>query len=201
MKTLGRDGEVDPAPGLPHAAEAILHCSIFATEATGGVSRRAKCYRTKIRRAKTPVTETSVSKEGTGVGPEAQREYLARMRERYVGATRREKGRLLDEAVAVTGRHRKALIRCWRRDRPSRRRRGGRPTRYGPAVVRALSAIWIAAGYPWSVRLKALLPTWVPWARRRLALTPATETGHPVEAPHSAEDRSLGRDRARLHGD
>ena len=111
------------------------------------------------------------------MGPEAQREYLARMRERYVVATRREKGRLLDEAVSVTGRHRKALIRFWRRERRSRRRRGGRPTRYGPAVVRALAAIWTAAGYPWSVRLKALLPAWLPWARRRLALTPPTEAG------------------------
>ena len=112
------------------------------------------------------------------MGPQAQREYLGQMRERYVIADRKGKGRLLDEAVAVTGRHRKGLIRAWRGGpRPPGRRRVGRPTRYGPAVVRALVAIWTAAGYPWSVRLQALLPTWVPWARRRLALTPATETG------------------------
>jgi hypothetical protein len=112
------------------------------------------------------------------VGPEAQREYLARMRERYLMAKRPEKGRLLDEAVAVTGRHRKGLIRAWRAGpRPMQRRRAGRPTRYGPAVVRALVAIWTAAGYPWSVRVKALLPTWLPWARRRLGLTQTTEAG------------------------
>jgi hypothetical protein len=35
-------------------------------------------------------------------------------------------------------------------------------------VITALHAIWQAAGYPWSVRLKALLPLWLPWARRRL---------------------------------
>jgi hypothetical protein len=109
------------------------------------------------------------------VGPEARREYLGRMRERYVRASRREKGRLLDEAVTMTGYHRKALIRTWRAARPARRRRGGRPTRYGPAVVRALTVIWTAAGYPWSVRLKALLPAWLPWARRRLTVTPAIE--------------------------
>jgi hypothetical protein len=34
-------------------------------------------------------------------------------------------------------------------------------------VVGALRRIWEAAGYPWSVRLRALLPTWLPWARRR----------------------------------
>jgi hypothetical protein len=100
------------------------------------------------------------------------------MRERYLIATWREKGALLDEAVAVTGRHRKGLIRAWRAGpRPVRRRRTGRPTRYGPVVVRALVTIWTAAGYPWSQRLKALLPTWLPWARRRLALSPTTEAG------------------------
>jgi hypothetical protein len=38
-----------------------------------------------------------------------------------------------------------------------------------------LRAIWTAAGYPWSVRLQALLPLWLPWARRRLRLTAALE--------------------------
>ena len=56
----------------------------------------------------------------------------------------------------------------------TRRRRGLR-VEYGPEVLAALCAIWTAAGYPWSVRLKALLPAWVPWGRRRLRLTPATE--------------------------
>jgi hypothetical protein len=39
-------------------------------------------------------------------------------------------------------------------------------------VIQALTTIWEAAGYPWSVRLKALLPAWLPWARRRLTLSP-----------------------------
>ncbi len=59
----------------------------------------------------------------------------------------------------MTGYHRKALIRTWRAQR--RRRRGGRPVRYGPGVIRALVAIWTAAGYPWSVRLIAVLPVWL----------------------------------------
>jgi hypothetical protein len=81
----------------------------------------------------------------------------------------------LDEAVTMTGYHRKALIRAWRAERPARRRRGGRPTRYGPAVVQVLTEIWTAAGYPWSVRLKALLPAWLPWAQRHLAVPPALD--------------------------
>ena len=53
--------------------------------------------------------------------------------------------------------------------------RRGRSTHYDAAVGRALRAIWEAAGYSWLLRLKALLPMWLPWARRRLALSPATE--------------------------
>jgi hypothetical protein len=41
-------------------------------------------------------------------------------------------------------------------------------------VVTLLAAIWEAAGYPWSVRLKAILPNWMPWIRQRYK--PSTET-------------------------
>jgi hypothetical protein len=97
------------------------------------------------------------------------------MRERYERAPRREKGRLLDEVCDVTGYHRKAVIRRLRRPAPRRRGRRGRPPRYGTDVLAAVQAIWRAAGYPWSVRLKALIPAWLPWARRRLRLTPTVE--------------------------
>lgn len=110
------------------------------------------------------------------VGPQATREYLAQMRERYEQAKPAAKGPLLDEICTLTGYHRKAVIRLLRRPAATRPRRPrGRQLAYGPEVVVALRAIWMAAGYPWSARLKALLPAWVPWARRRLRLTAATE--------------------------
>jgi hypothetical protein len=33
-------------------------------------------------------------------------------------------------------------------------------------VLSVLAAVWAVAGYPWSVRLKALLPSWLPWIRK-----------------------------------
>src|SRR5215218_8817378 len=83
------------------------------------------------------------------------------------------------------------------------RRRRGRRIAYGPEVVAALRAIWTAAGYPWSVRLKALLPAWVPWARQRLRLTPATErallriSARQIDRRLQADKRTL---RTRLYG-
>ena len=139
------------------------------------------------------------------MGPQARQEYLAQLRDRNLRTARREKGRMLTEAVTVTGYHRKAIIRAWQRPAARRARgpRRGRPTRYDAAVVRALRAIWTAAGYPWSRRLKALLPAWLPWARRRLALSPATEAK--VRAISARQiDRALAPDkrtiRRRLYG-
>jgi len=46
---------------------------------------------------------------------------------------------------------------------------------YGPQLVSILKEVWAAAGYPWSVRLKALLPEWMPAIRRRFRLSPEME--------------------------
>jgi hypothetical protein len=114
------------------------------------------------------------------VGPRAIGEYLKRMRERYERAKGDKRTELLNEMAAVTGYHRKALIRAMNRPAgaapAARRKRRGRPRRYGPRVVGALRVIWEGAGYPWSARLQALLPTWLPHVRRHLAISDETET-------------------------
>ena len=113
------------------------------------------------------------------MGPRAIGEYLKRMRERYERAKSEKRTELLNEMAAVTGYHRKALIRAMNRPARAsgamRQKRRGRPRRYGPRVVGALRVIWEAAGYPWSARLKALLPTWLPHVGRHLAIAAETE--------------------------
>lgn len=101
------------------------------------------------------------------------RVFLARMRERYRAADRATKSQLLDEVCEVTGYHRKSVTRRFGRAPTGAPRRRGRPVQYGPTVVGALRRLWVAAGYPWSVRLRALLPAWLPWARRHWRLSPA----------------------------
>ncbi len=38
-----------------------------------------------------------------------------------------------------------------------------------------LAALWEAAGYPWSVRLRALIPVWLPWMRKRFSMSAKLE--------------------------
>jgi hypothetical protein len=103
----------------------------------------------------------------------ARREYIRAIGPRYQLAGRAEKGRILDEFCQVTGYHRKSALR--RLHAPPRSTTGagrrGRPVVYGPAVASAIREMWAAAGYPWSVRLQALIPLWLAWARRRFHLS------------------------------
>ncbi len=89
------------------------------------------------------------------------RDYADAMRRRYLGAKKRERGRLLDEFCLTTGYHRKSAIRVlgqWTTARPDRR---GRERQYGPAVAAALKDLWEASDHLCSKRLAPFLPTLV----------------------------------------
>jgi hypothetical protein len=69
--------------------------------------------------------------------------------------------------------------------------------------VTVLAALWEAASYPWSVRLKALLPLWLPWAKRRLSIPPQVERQLLTISPSTIDRRLQGRKRRlkrRLYG-
>ena len=71
------------------------------------------------------------------------REYVEAIRGRYLGVTRKEKGRILDEFNNVTSLHRKEairLLRCEGQVKVSRKRR--RPRCYGSDVISALRVVW-----------------------------------------------------------
>lgn len=90
-----------------------------------------------------------------------RRKYLKRMRERYWGADRVGRGELLSEMEAVTGLHRKSLIRLVRAPTLERKRRHRvRGRTYGPEVDDAIRVVWESMDYICAERLTpALLPT------------------------------------------
>jgi hypothetical protein len=122
----------------------------------------------------------------------SRREYWRQIYPRYQRARRAERQRILDEFCANCGYHRKHAIRLLNSSPPStqpvpkRRRRG---VTYGPQLISILKAVWEAADYPWSVRLKALLPEWMPWIRRRFRLPPELEKQLLQISPRSIDYR------------
>jgi hypothetical protein len=111
------------------------------------------------------------------LGSKGRWEYLRAIYERYQKARRKDKKAILSEFCANAGYHRKYAIRLLNGVRPEKRPRPPRRrgVSYGPETPAVLTAVWEAAGYPWSVRWKALLPLWMPWIRKRLRLRPEVE--------------------------
>jgi transposase InsO family protein len=101
-------------------------------------------------------------------------EYFRAVYARYRQAERRQKQVILDEFCANTGYNRKYAIRLLNGPVPERVRPPGRRRRvptYSSATIAVLARLWEAAGYPWSVRLKALVSLWSPWIQKRFRLT------------------------------
>jgi len=95
------------------------------------------------------------------------REYTEAVRWRYSLASKKEKGKILDEFTKVTGCHRKAAIRLLRREnQPKMNRKRGRRRQYGDAVAGALRVIWEATDRLCSKRLHPFLPELVKILRR-----------------------------------
>jgi len=128
-------------------------------------------------------------------------EVIARKRKAYEKASKREKSRMLDELVELTGYHRKSLVRGFRRCRHGqgkRRSPPGRPPRY--EVVRpALHKVWGAAFFACGKRLRPFLPELVRLLKAGGELTvTATEEGLLLSMSAATMDRLLSKERAQL---
>jgi len=128
------------------------------------------------------------------VSARAKREYVEAIYQRYRRAKRAEKRQILDEFCHVAAYHRKSAIRLLSGPAPGAAVRPPRhrDLRCSAAAIAALRAIWEAAGYPWSRRLKALLPLWMPWARHRLRLRPAVERQVLAISPRQMDRCGIG---------
>jgi hypothetical protein len=111
------------------------------------------------------------------VGRWSRWDYLREIYARYLKASRQEKTRILTEFCKVAGYNRKYALRLLNGERPKRvpPTKRKRRRKYSLRTVELLRVIWDAANYPWSVRLKALVPLWLPWVRKHAKLSPRVE--------------------------
>jgi len=135
----------------------------------------------------------------------SRREYLRAIWDRYRRSKSDQKGKILDEFCRVCGYNRKYAIGLLSRPRPTGRPRPRKPRgySYSRAMIGVLASVWEAAGYPWSVRLKALLPLWLPWIRRHYVLSRETEQQLLRISPRQIDRRLRSRKnqlRHRLYG-
>jgi hypothetical protein len=112
----------------------------------------------------------------TKMSQQGKREYVERLRHRYLQASRSEKTKILDEFVAVTGLHRKSAIRALRQGYQLGRERRGRKRKYTGAVVAALVEVWRVCGCICGKRLQPFLPQMVAVLERHEELLLDEET-------------------------
>jgi len=131
------------------------------------------------------------------MGKNSRREYFQRIFQRYQSAGLAEKSRILDEFCQVCGYNRKYAIAKLsgpppeaERKKPAKRRR---KFRYNSGVIAILAALWSASGYLCSVRMKAMIPRWLPWIRKQFALNAATERDLLSISPRQIDRRLQGR--------
>jgi hypothetical protein len=136
------------------------------------------------------------------VSTATRQDLLQAVRERYRGSLKEEKLRILDEFVAVTGYHRKHIIRLFNMAplaaRPGRR---ARLPVYDEGVREALILWWEASDRVCGKRLKPLLPLLVTALERHGHLTlDVTVRARVLAASAATLDRMLRPARASVAG-
>ncbi len=130
-----------------------------------------------------------------------RKELLAAVGTRYRAASRREKARILDEFVAVTGYHRKHTIRLLNSDTALARSRAPRNRLYDEAVKQALIVLWEASDRLCGKRLKAAIPILISAMERygHLDLHPSVKE-RLLQVSAASIDRFLSETRRHIDG-
>lgn len=128
----------------------------------------------------------------------ARREYLMRIKKRYLKAPWKKKSSMLNEFCSATGLHRKYVIDCLSAKRDldfdAKKPRAKRKIRYGNDVVFFLKKIWEMLDCPCGERLKPILPEMVRKVRQFHELDiPDSVADKLVTISHSTIDAKLAR--------
>ena len=112
------------------------------------------------------------------MGKRTKWEYFRAIYQRYQKASLSMKTQILEEFCHVCGYNRKYAITKLNGPTPQFKppaKHQRRSLTYSSQALSILQAVWEASGYPWSVRLKAVLPLWLPWVKKHYSLTPKIE--------------------------
>jgi hypothetical protein len=105
-----------------------------------------------------------------------RRKYLRKMKSRYIKAKRQERSELLDEMEAITGLHRKSLVRLMHSSLERKSRSQQRSKTYGAEVSTAIRVIAGSLDYPCAERLTPNLA----WMAKHLAAHDELEVSDPL---------------------
>lgn len=138
---------------------------------------------------------------------DSKHELAAQLQRRYMKASKSERGRMLRDFVETTGYHPKYASQLLRHGppKPQKRRRRGRPPRYGLAITVALQKVAEALNWICGKRLQGALADVVPVLEQQgalrlssedraalLSLSPATIDRRLAVARRRARPRGLG---------
>ena len=90
---------------------------------------------------------------------QSKQAYLAKIKDRYRKASKRGKSRILDEFCEICGHHRKHAIRLLRSDGRCKKKRPGRPSKYGADTVAHCGGS-MDGNVVWSLTLTDVLTGW-----------------------------------------
>jgi hypothetical protein len=129
----------------------------------------------------------------SGMSRQTKNEVMSKLRRRYLSAGAKHKRKLIDEAVALLGYHRKAAIRALRSEPVARV--GvitGRPPEYHAVELRpVLRAVWSAANYPCGRRLAGMMADWLAGFEQHEKKVPAPVREQLLAASPRTLDRLL----------
>ena len=138
-------------------------------------------------------------KGDTIMGGDSRREYLIAIRQRYLVASKEEKGLILQEFCEVCKYHRKHAIRALnQRKRGPTKRAGRKPIYHSPELLRALKRIWLATDQICSKKLVAAIPLWLPFYGGTYGKLSAKTKDQLLSVSAATIDRLLAKTRAKI---
>lgn len=101
---------------------------------------------------------------------------LSEYRKMYRNSSKLERGRILDDFCKLTKYHRKYAITLLNKDDVVLKVMKNRVPFYSEESLQVIERIWEVSDYPCSERLVAVLPLWLPWAKKHMKwITPEME--------------------------